>query len=119
MTMMLSPCLIQSIAFAGVRSQTRNSAGHFFILSKMTWSRQATGFEHVPAVGQLGDDADSKAMLRLIASTAEIGRSLATAPQVLTKRVKLLRQAFQKMVADPAFQATAQQRNAPLAAASG
>lgn len=79
----------------------------------------AKGFEYVPAVGQLGDDPDSKAMLRLIASTAEIGRSLATAPQVPPERVKLLRQAFQKMIADPAFHATAQQRNAPLAPASG
>jgi tripartite-type tricarboxylate transporter receptor subunit TctC len=81
--------------------------------------RPAPGFEHVPAVGQLGDDGESKAMLRLIASTAEIGRSLATAPQVSPERVKLLRQAFQKMVADPAFQAMARQRNAPLAPASG
>ena len=70
-------------------------------------------------MGQLGDDPDSKAMLGLIASTAEIGRSLATAPQVPAERVKLLRQAFQEMVVDPAFQATAQQRNAPLAPASG
>ena len=81
--------------------------------------RPAAGFEHVPAVGELGDDPESRAMLRLIASTAEIGRSLATAPQVPPDRVRLLRQAFQKMVADPAFQATAQQRNAPLAPASG
>ena len=81
--------------------------------------RPAAGFEHVPAIGQLGDDPDSRAMLRLIASTAEIGRSIAAAPQVPPDRVRLLRQAFQKMVADPAFQATAQQRNAPLAPASG
>jgi len=81
--------------------------------------RPAPGFEHVPAIGQLGDDPDGNAILRLIASTAEIGRSLATAPQVPPDRVRVLRQAFQKMVADPAFQATAQQRNAQLAPASG
>jgi tripartite-type tricarboxylate transporter receptor subunit TctC len=79
----------------------------------------APGFEHVPAIGQLGDDPDARAMLRLIASTAEIGRSLATAPRVPADRVRLLRQSFQRMAADPEFQAAARQRNAPLAIASG
>lgn len=81
--------------------------------------RPAPGFETVPAVGMLGDDPQGRAMLRLIASTAEIGRSLATAPKTPPERVALLRQSFQRMVADPDFQAAARQRNAPLAVAPG
>ena len=76
-------------------------------------------FPDVPAIGELGNDPEAKAMLQLIASTAEIGRSLATAPGVPADRVAMLRQAFQAMIADPDFRAAAEQRNAGLAPATG
>jgi tripartite-type tricarboxylate transporter receptor subunit TctC len=58
-------------------------------------------------------------MLKLIAGTAEIGRSLAAPPGVPAERLAALRKAFQEMVADAQFQATAKTRNAALDPASG
>jgi tripartite-type tricarboxylate transporter receptor subunit TctC len=76
-------------------------------------------FPKVPAIGELGDDPEGRAILRLIAGTAEIGRSLATAPGVPSERVAALRRAFDAMVADPEFQAMAKKRSASLDAATG
>jgi tripartite-type tricarboxylate transporter receptor subunit TctC len=76
-------------------------------------------FPDVPAVGMLGDDEEGRAVLRLIAGTADIGRSLATAPDVPPERVVALRRAFDAMIADPEFQATAKKRNAGLEPADG
>src|SRR5262245_44472705 len=74
---------------------------------------------NVPAIGTLGDNPEGRAILRLIAGTAEIGRSLATAPGVPPERVAALRRAFDAMAADPEFQATAKKRNIGLATATG
>ncbi len=74
---------------------------------------------NVPAIGALGDDPEGRAILRLIAGTAEIGRSLATAPGVPPERVAALRRAFDAMAADPEFLATAKKRNVGLAVATG
>lgn len=76
-------------------------------------------FPDVPAVGQLGDDPQAQQMLRLIAGTSEIGRSLATAPGVPDERVRTLRKAFAAMIADPEFLAAAKKRNADLDPATG
>ena len=76
-------------------------------------------FADVPAVGQLGDTAEEQSMLKLIAGTADIGRSLVAPPGVPAERVAALRKAFQAMVADPQFQAAAKARNATLDPASG
>ena len=71
-------------------------------------------FPDVPAIGELGDDEQSRAMLKMIAGTAEVGRSLATAPGVPAERVEALRKAFDAMVADPDFIAAAAKRHAGL-----
>jgi tripartite-type tricarboxylate transporter receptor subunit TctC len=76
-------------------------------------------FPDVPAVGQLGDTPEEQSMLRLIAGTADIGRSLVAPPEVPAERVAALRAAFQAMVADPQFLAAAKARNANLDALSG
>jgi tripartite-type tricarboxylate transporter receptor subunit TctC len=76
-------------------------------------------FPKVPAIGELGDNPEGRAILRLIAGTAEIGRSLATAPGVPPERVAALRRAFDQMVADAEFQALAEKRNAGLDVATG
>lgn len=76
-------------------------------------------FPDVPAVGQLGDTPEEQSMLRLIAGTADIGRSLVAPPEVPAERVAALRAAFQAMVADPEFQAAAKARNTNLDPASG
>jgi tripartite-type tricarboxylate transporter receptor subunit TctC len=76
-------------------------------------------FPDVPAVGQLGDTPEEQAMLKLIAGTADIGRSIVAPPDVPAERVKALRTAFQAMVADQQFLAAAKARNANLDPASG
>ena len=73
----------------------------------------------VPAVGQLGDTPDEQAMLKLIAGTADIGRSLVAPPDVPAERLKALRAAFQAMVADEQFKAAAKARNTNLDPAPG
>lgn len=57
----------------------------------------------VPAVTELTTDEQSKAVLALLASTGTLGRSLVTTPEVPPERIDALRQAFDKMVADPEF----------------
>lgn len=76
-------------------------------------------FPKVPAIGMLGDDPEGRATLRLIAGTAEIGRSLATAPGVPKERVAALRRAFDAMAVDPDFQVAAKKRNFGLVPAKG
>jgi tripartite-type tricarboxylate transporter receptor subunit TctC len=76
-------------------------------------------FPDVPAVGQLGDTPEEQGMLRLIAGTADIGRSLVAPPEVPAERVAALRSAFQAMIADPGFRAAAKARNTPLDPATG
>jgi tripartite-type tricarboxylate transporter receptor subunit TctC len=76
-------------------------------------------FPEVPAVGQLGGTTEEQSMLRLIAGTADIGRSLVAPPGVPAERIAALRTAFAAMVADPEFRAAAKTRNAHLDPASG
>ena len=76
-------------------------------------------FPDVPAVGQMGETEDEKAMLRLVAGAAEVGRSLVAPPNVPEDRVEALREAFQQMIDDPDFQATAADRNLELDPLSG
>jgi len=73
----------------------------------------------VPAIGELGDDEDGRAALRLIASTAEVGRSIATAPDVPAQRVQTLREAFARMIADPEMLEAARKRGVALEPAGG
>ena len=77
------------------------------------------GFPDVPAVGELGDTPEEQTMLKLIAGTADIGRSLVAPPDIPAERIAALRAAFQAMVADPAFLAAAKARNAHLDPATG
>jgi tripartite-type tricarboxylate transporter receptor subunit TctC len=76
-------------------------------------------FPDVPVVGELGDTDEDRQMLRLIAGTSEIGRSLAAPPNVPEERVQALRDAFQAMLEDPEFLADAEQRNLALDPATG
>ncbi|HEX2255512.1 MAG TPA: tripartite tricarboxylate transporter substrate-binding protein [Afifellaceae bacterium] len=76
-------------------------------------------FPDVPVVGDLGDTDEDRRMLRLIAGTSEIGRSLVAPPGVPEERVQALRDAFQAMLDDSEFQADAEARNAALDPATG
>ncbi len=74
---------------------------------------------HVPTLEELGTSPDGKAVLRAIASSSDIGRSLMTTPGVPAERLAALRRAFQSMIADPAFLAMMQVRRIMIEPATG
>ncbi len=73
----------------------------------------------IPTVLELTSDPETQQVFRQLVSNDEIGRSLFTTPNVPPARLALLRQAFQKMIADRDFRAEAQQFKLPLAIKTG
>jgi tripartite-type tricarboxylate transporter receptor subunit TctC len=73
----------------------------------------------VPTLPEFGLSDDGRTVLRAIASTAEIGRSILTTPGVPAERLAALRTAFQGMATDPEFLDAAKNRNIELSPASG
>ena len=57
--------------------------------------------------------------MRVLAGTAEVGRSILTTPGVPEERLAALRTAFRQMVKDPEFIAAGAKRNLMLDPASG
>jgi tripartite-type tricarboxylate transporter receptor subunit TctC len=74
---------------------------------------------HVPALAELGQSADGKAVLTAIAASAEIGRAIVTSPNVPPERLAALRKAFNAMVADPVFIENLKKRNIMLEPMTG
>jgi tripartite-type tricarboxylate transporter receptor subunit TctC len=68
----------------------------------------------VPTLPELGLTEDGRAVLRAIAGTAEIGRSIITTPGVPNDRLAALRKAFQDMIVDPDFVEACKQRHIML-----
>jgi len=66
---------------------------------------------NIPALGELGRNADETAVLHFIASSADIGRALFAPPDTHPGRLAALRKAFDAMVADPVVKADAERRN--------
>jgi tripartite-type tricarboxylate transporter receptor subunit TctC len=75
--------------------------------------------KHVPTLPELALNDEGRTVLRAIASTAEIGRSILTTPGVPPERLAALRKAFMNMVADPEFVQTVKKRNIELTPAPG
>jgi tripartite-type tricarboxylate transporter receptor subunit TctC len=73
----------------------------------------------VPTLPELGLTADGRAVLRAIAGTGEIGRSIITTPDVPSERLMALRKAFQDMVNDPGFVEACRQRHVMLDPGTG
>ena len=65
----------------------------------------------VPALAELGLTPEGKAVLTAIAASADIGRSIATTPNVPAARLAALRKAFSDMLADRAFLDAMTKRN--------
>ena len=65
---------------------------------------------NVPTLPELAVGDEGRAILRAVAGTAEIGRSIITTPGVPEERLAALRQAFQAMLADPDFLAACEKR---------
>ncbi len=74
---------------------------------------------NVPTLPELALSDEGKAILRAIASTAEIGRSIISGPGVPAERLAALRQAFAQMVKDPDFIAACNKRHLMLDPADG
>jgi tripartite-type tricarboxylate transporter receptor subunit TctC len=74
---------------------------------------------NVPTLPELAVSDEGKSILRAIASTAEIGRSIISGPGVPADRLAALRQAFAQMVKDPDFVAACNKRHLMLDPASG
>ena len=65
---------------------------------------------NVPTLPELAVGDEGRAILRAVAGTAEIGRSIITTPGVPEERLAALRTAFQAMLADPDFLAACEKR---------
>ncbi|SRR5581483_3445377 len=70
--------------------------------------KRMPGLETVPTAAELAANEDDRKVLRLLGSTAEVGRSFYVGPKVPAERVAALRRAFTQMVQDPAFQKEAE-----------
>lgn len=71
--------------------------------------KRAPELPDVPTTGELGSNEEAKAVLRFLASTTEIGRSVFSSPNVPADRLTQLRAAFSSMARDRAFQKDAEQ----------
>lgn len=69
---------------------------------------------NVPTLPELGTTPEGKAVLRLIASTAEVGRSIFATPGAPKERLDALRSAFVAMLKDPDFLASAKKRRVTI-----
>ena len=75
--------------------------------------------QDVPALGELGDNAEAKQLLGLYANTGAIGRSFFAPPGVPAATATALRDGFIAMTKDPEFLADAKKMNADLEIGTG
>lgn len=100
-------------------SQLKRSHPHWIAEKKLVplyqdGYKRAPGLEDVPTAMELAKNEDDRKVLRLLGSTAEVGRSFYVGPQVPPERVAALRKAFMDMANDAAFKAEAGQLNIVL-----
>lgn len=76
-------------------------------------------FPNVPAMVESARNADDRQLLSLYGSTAEIGRSIMTPPELPRDRLALLQKAFGDMVRDPIFIAEVKKRQMEFDPMSG
>jgi tripartite-type tricarboxylate transporter receptor subunit TctC len=73
----------------------------------------------VPTMTELSTSDEGREVMRVLAGTAEIGRSIITTPGVPAERLAALRTAFQAMLKDPQFIAATDKRKLMIDGASG
>ncbi|MDP2355016.1 MAG: tripartite tricarboxylate transporter substrate-binding protein [Beijerinckiaceae bacterium] len=73
--------------------------------------KRAPDLPNVPLMIELAKNDEDRAIFRLISAPTVIGRPIATAPGVPAERVKMLRDAFDKMIHDPKFIAIAEKEH--------
>ena len=74
---------------------------------------------NVPTLPELAQSDEGRAVLRAVASTGEIGRSIIMTPGVPEERIAALRSAFAAMLKDPDFLAACEKRKFMVDAGSG
>jgi tripartite-type tricarboxylate transporter receptor subunit TctC len=77
------------------------------------------GLPDIPAVGELGNTDEDRAMLRLYASTASVGRAFFGPPDMAATRLATLRTAFDQMVVSVEFKAEAEKLHADVTPMGG
>lgn len=73
----------------------------------------------VPLLYELAESEEDEQLLRLLSAPTAIGRPIFTTPNVPEERLQALRDAFDAMVADPAFIEAAAQENLSVIPVSG
>jgi len=73
----------------------------------------------VPTLPELAVSDETRGILRAIASTAEIGRSIVAGPDLPPQRLAALRSSFAAMLKDPGFISACEQRHFMVDAGSG
>jgi len=66
-------------------------------------TKRAPDLAHVPTLPELATNDEDLQMLELLARTEDMGRAFPVGPRVPADRVALLREAFAKMMVDPAY----------------
>jgi tripartite-type tricarboxylate transporter receptor subunit TctC len=82
-------------------------------------SEKVDEFPDVPTMLDVAEDAEAKEMLEFHARLLESGRTFATAPNTDEATLKVLRDAFAKVVQDPAFVAEGEKAGRPVTYKSG
>ena len=80
---------------------------------------KAPDLPNVPLLIDLAKTEDDRSILKLLSASTTIGRPIFTTPGVPEDRVKALRSAFDRMLADKAFLDEARKENFDITAVSG
>lgn len=81
--------------------------------------KKAPDLPNTPLLSDLAGSADDRTLLKLISAPDALGHPIATSPAVPEERVAALQAAFDATIADPSFQAAADQQRRAINATSG
>jgi tripartite-type tricarboxylate transporter receptor subunit TctC len=114
---------VDAVGAIGLSTMTAKHAdqlknGSFKLIYQNALDRHPA-IKDVPALGELGKDAEAKEMLNLFASGSAIGRAIVAPQEVPNDRVAVLRNAIADTLADPDLIAYAQKANIALEPGSG
>jgi tripartite-type tricarboxylate transporter receptor subunit TctC len=108
--------------FSGEPYRTWRANGFAHVLIQ-TGRKRDERLPEVPTLNELMDEVKTQEMGRRLATvvlaSAELGRPYVLPPGVPAERLKILREAFMKLVTDPAFLAEAKKRNLEVKPSSG
>jgi hypothetical protein len=96
---------------------------HFVNVLMQSGAKRDSRLKDVPTIYELMDKykttAAGRSLAKVVLSAGEFGRPLVAPPGVPADRIKILRDAFDKSVNDPALMATAEKRRLEMDPATG